>query len=66
MGRSGDLARGDLMVKRSRADAQGATAAPGEVVSSPLSWRGLSGGARGPGRDAKGAEVTKGRGSRGQ
>ena len=34
MGRSGVLARGDLMVRRSRADAQGATAAPGEVVSS--------------------------------
>ena len=39
---------------------------PGKLFLVALSCRGLSGGARGPGRDAKGAEVTKGRGARGQ
>ena len=43
------------MVRRTRADAHGATAAPGEVVVA-LSWRGLSGGALGPGIDAMGAQ----------
>lgn len=56
----------EVVARERRAEALGTAAAPGEVGYSRRSWRGLSGGSCGRVEKRWGAEVTEGRGSRGE